>query len=92
MIDKNTILVGERLLLVIYGSLSFLPVRGYVLWTRSGKKFRRSLTSLASKRMEPEKELKFFDLLREFSRRHIRYLIIGRRAELNIKQNLILKR
>src|SRR4030042_6035842 len=30
--------------------------------------------------MEPEKEVKFFDLLREFSRRKIRFLIIGRRA------------
>jgi hypothetical protein len=30
--------------------------------------------------MEPEKEVKFFDLLREFSRRSIRYLITGRRA------------
>jgi len=30
--------------------------------------------------MEPEKEVKFFDLIREFNRRKIRYLIIGRRA------------
>jgi len=30
--------------------------------------------------MEPEKEVKLFDLVREFNRRNIRYLIIGRRA------------
>ena len=30
--------------------------------------------------MEPEKEVEFLDLLREFERRSIRYLIIGRRA------------
>jgi hypothetical protein len=30
--------------------------------------------------MEPEKEVKFFDLIREFNRRKIRCLIIGRRA------------
>jgi hypothetical protein len=30
--------------------------------------------------MEPEKEVKFLDLIREFNRRKIRYLIIGRRA------------
>ena len=30
--------------------------------------------------MVREKEVEFFDLLREFSRRNIRYLIIGRRA------------
>ncbi|MCJ7748817.1 MAG: hypothetical protein MUP27_13860 [Desulfobacterales bacterium] len=30
--------------------------------------------------MEPEKEVKLFDLIREFNRRKIRYLIIGRRA------------
>jgi len=30
--------------------------------------------------MEPEKEVKFFDLIQEFNRQHIRYLIIGRRA------------
>ena len=30
--------------------------------------------------MEPEREVNFFDLLREFQRRNIRYLIIGRRA------------
>ena len=30
--------------------------------------------------MEPEKEVKFFDLIRRFNRQKIRYLIIGRRA------------
>ena len=30
--------------------------------------------------MEPEKELEFFDLIRKFERRNIRFLIIGRRA------------
>jgi hypothetical protein len=30
--------------------------------------------------MEPEKEVKFFDLIREFNHQQIRYLIIGRRA------------
>ncbi len=30
--------------------------------------------------MEPEKEVSFLDLLREFNRQKIRYLIIGRRA------------
>jgi hypothetical protein len=30
--------------------------------------------------MEPEKEVKFFDLIRSFNRQKIRYLIIGRRA------------
>jgi hypothetical protein len=30
--------------------------------------------------MEPEKEVNLFDLIREFNRRKIRYLIIGRRA------------
>jgi hypothetical protein len=30
--------------------------------------------------MEPEKEVKFFDLIRSFNRQRIRYLIIGRRA------------
>ena len=30
--------------------------------------------------MEPEKELKLLDVVREFNRREIRYLIIGRRA------------
>jgi len=30
--------------------------------------------------MEPEKEVKFSDLIQEFSRQKIRYLIIGRRA------------
>jgi hypothetical protein len=30
--------------------------------------------------MKPEKEVKFFDLIREFNRQEIRYLIIGRRA------------
>ena len=30
--------------------------------------------------MEPEKEVNFIDLLREFNRQNIRYLIIGRRA------------
>ena len=30
--------------------------------------------------MEPEKEVEFFDLIREFERRKIRFLIIGRRA------------
>ena len=30
--------------------------------------------------MEPEKEVKFLDLIRELNRRNIRYLIIGRRA------------
>lgn len=30
--------------------------------------------------MEPEKEVKFFDLIRELNRLNIRYLIIGRRA------------
>jgi hypothetical protein len=30
--------------------------------------------------MEPEKEVKLFDVIREFNRQHIRYLIIGRRA------------
>ncbi len=30
--------------------------------------------------MEPEKEVDFLDLLREFKRRGIRYLVIGRRA------------
>lgn len=30
--------------------------------------------------MEPEKEVKFFDLTRRFNRQKIRYLIIGRRA------------
>lgn len=30
--------------------------------------------------MEPEKEVKLIDLLREFNRQNIRYLIIGRRA------------
>ncbi len=30
--------------------------------------------------MEPEKEVKLFDLIRELDRRKIRYLIIGRRA------------
>lgn len=30
--------------------------------------------------MEPEKEVNFFDLIREFNRQEIRYLLIGRRA------------
>ena len=30
--------------------------------------------------MKPEKEVKWYDLLREFNRQNIRYLIIGRRA------------
>jgi len=30
--------------------------------------------------MKPEKEVKFFKLIREFNRQRIRYLIIGRRA------------
>jgi hypothetical protein len=30
--------------------------------------------------MEPEKEVKFFDLIRSFNHQKIRYLIIGRRA------------
>jgi hypothetical protein len=30
--------------------------------------------------MEPEKEVSLIDLLREFNRRNIRYLVIGRRA------------
>lgn len=30
--------------------------------------------------MKPEKEVKFFDLIRSFNRQKIRYLIIGRRA------------
>jgi hypothetical protein len=30
--------------------------------------------------VEPEKEISLFDLVREFNRQHIRYLIIGRRA------------
>ena len=30
--------------------------------------------------MEPDKETNFFDLIREFNRQKIRYLIIGRRA------------
>jgi hypothetical protein len=30
--------------------------------------------------MKPEKEVKWYDLLREFNRQNIRYLIIGRQA------------
>jgi hypothetical protein len=30
--------------------------------------------------MKPEKEVKFFELIRKFNRRKIRYMIIGRRA------------
>lgn len=46
----------------------------------SGKKSRNLLNGLVSKGMEPEEEVKFFDLIRRFNHERIRYLIVGRRA------------
>jgi len=59
----------------------FSPVERLQYIDREWEEIQKSLKSLVSRGMEPEKEVSFLKLIRELNRGKIRYLVIGRRRD-----------